>query len=203
MRLNLRINKSILAETMLLVGVCWFFAPYAEVLAADELSLGRKLWDNILLFVNFGILVFLFLKYGRKPLVDYLRGVRKDVESDLNKVETRLSHATSLRDAELDKLEGIQAHLDKIREDILELGRHEKEKHIEEGKIAAENMIQHAKNYAHNKIQEAKKVVADEMIDRAFSTVERVLVKEFSPKDNENVIDQFLNDLKTTKQHLS
>jgi len=201
--LNLRINKSILAETMLLVGVCWFFAPYAEVLAADELSLGRKLWDNSLLFINFGILVFLFLKYGRKPLVDYLRGVRKDVESDLNKVETRLSHATSLRDAELDKLEGIQAHLDKIREDILELGRHEKEKHIEEGKIAAENMIQHAKNYAHNKIQEAKKVVADEMIDRAFSTVEKVLVKEFSPKDNENVIDQFLNDLKTTKQHLS
>lgn len=188
---------------MLLVGVFWFFAPYAEVLAADELSLGRKLWDNSLLFINFGILVFLFLKYGRKPLVDYLRGVRKDVESDLNKVETRLSHATSLRDAELDKLEGIQAHLDKIREDILELGRHEKEKHIEEGKIAAENMIQHAKNYAHNKIQEAKKVVADEMIDRAFSTVEKVLVKEFSPKDNENVIDQFLNDLKTTKQHLS
>lgn len=201
--MNLRINKSILAETMLLVGVFWFFAPYAEVLAADELSLGRKLWDNSLLFINFGILVFLFLKYGRKPLVDYLRGVRKDVESDLNKVETRLSHATSLRDAELDKLEGIQAHLDKIREDILELGRHEKEKHIEEGKIAAENMIQHAKNYAHNKIQEAKKVVADEMIDRAFSTVERVLVREFSPKDNENVIDQFLNDLKTTKQHLS
>ena len=201
--MNLRINKSILAETMLLVGVFWFFAPYAEVLAADELSLGRKLWDNILLFVNFGILVFLFLKYGRKPLMDYLRGVGKDVESGLNKVETRLSHATSLRDAELDKLEGIQAHLDKIREDILELGRHEKEKHIEEGKIAAENMIQHAKNYAHNKIQEAKKVVADEMIDRAFSTVERVLVREFSPKDNENVIDQFLNDLKTTKQHLS
>jgi len=201
--LNLRINKSILAETMLLVGVCWFFAPYAEVLAADELSLGRKLWDNSLLFINFGILVFLFLKYGRKPLMDYLRGVGKDVESGLNKVETRLSHATSLRDAELDKLEGIQANLDKIREDILELGRHEKEKHIEEGKIAAENMIQHAKNYAHNKIQEAKKVVADEMIDRAFSTVEKVLVKEFSPKDNENVIDQFLNDLKTTKQHLS
>ena len=201
--MNLRINKSILAETMLLVGVFWFFAPYAEVLAADELSLGRKLWDNSLLFVNFGILVFLFLKYGRKPLMDYLRGVGKDVESGLNKVETRLSHATSLRDAELDKLEGIQAHLDKIREDILELGRHEKEKHIEEGKIAAENMIQHAKNYAHNKIQEAKKVVADEMIDRAFSTVEKVLVKEFSPKDNENVIDQFLNDLKTTKQHLS
>lgn len=201
--MNLRINKSILAETMLLVGVFWFFAPYAEVLAADELSLGRKLWDNSLLFINFGILVFLFLKYGRKPLMDYLRGVGKDVESGLNKVETRLSHATSLRDAELDKLEGIQAHLDKIREDILELGRHEKEKHIEEGKIAAENMIQHAKNYAHNKIQEAKKVVADEMIDRAFSTVEKVLVKEFSPKDNENVIDQFLNDLKTTKQHLS
>ena len=201
--MNLKINKFILAEIILLLGVCWFFAPDTEVFAADELSSGRRLWDNILLFINFGILVFFFIKYARKPLMDFLRGARTDVESGLNKVEARLNHATSLRDAELDKLKNIQAQIDKIRADILELGRHEKEKNIEEGEIAAENMIQHAKNYAHHRIQKAKKVVADEMIDSAFSTVEKVLVKKFSPKDNENVVNQFLNDLKTTKQHLS
>ena len=201
--MNLKINKFILAEIILLLGVCWFFAPDTQVFAADELSSGRRLWDNILLFANFGILVFFFIKYARKPLMDFLRGTQTDVESGLNKVEARLSHATSLRDAELDKLKNIQSQIDKIRAGILELGRHEKEKHIEEGKIAAENMIEQAKNYAHHKIQKAKKVVADEMIDSAFSTVEKVLVKKFSPKDNENVVNQFLNDLKTTKQHLS
>ena len=201
--MNLRINKSVLAKIILLVGVFWFFAPDAEVLAAEELSPGRRLWDNILLFINFGILIFFFIKYARKPLIDYLRGAQKDVESGLKKVETQLSEATSLRDTELDKLRNIQEHIDEVRENILALGRFEKEKHIEEGKIAAENMIQHAKNYAHHRIQEARKVVADEMIDRAFSTVEKVLVKEFSPKDNENIVNQFLNDLKTTKQHLS
>ena len=201
--MNLKINKFILAEIILLLGVCWFFAPDAEVLAADELSSGRRLWDNILLFFNFGILVFFFIKYARKPLMNFLRGTRNDVESGLNKVETRLNHATSLRDAELDKLKNIQSQIDNIRADILELGRHEKEKHIEEGKIEAEHIIEQAKNYARHRIQEAKKVVADEMIDRAFSTVEKAFVKEFSPKDNENVVNQFLNDLKTTKQHLS
>jgi F-type H+-transporting ATPase subunit b len=201
--LNLKINKFILAEIILLLGVCWFFAPDTEVFAADELSSGRRLWDNILLFINFGILVFFFIKYARKPLMDFLRGARTDVESGLNKVEAQLNHATSLRDAELDKLKNIQAQIDKIRANILELGRHEKEKHIEEGKIAAENMIEHAKKYAQRRIQETKKVLADEMIDRAFSTVEKVFAKEFSPKDNDNVVNQFLNDLKTTKQHLS
>ena len=201
--MNLKINKFILAEIILLLGVCWFFAPDTEVFAADELSSGRRLWDNILLFFNFGILVFLFIKYARKPLMDFLRGTQTDVESGLNKVEARLNHATSLRDAELDKLKNIQSKIDNIRADILELGRHEKEKHIEEGKIAAENIIEQAKNYAHYRIQKAKKAVADEMIDRAFSTVEKAFVKEFSPKDNENVVNQFLNDLKTTKQHLS
>ena len=201
--MNLKINKFILAEIILLLGVCWFFAPDAEVLAADELSSGRRLWDNILLFFNFGILVFFFIKYARKPLMNFLRGTRNDVESGLNKVETRLNHATSLRDAELDKLKNIQAQIDKIRADILEMGRHEKEKHIEEGKIAAENMIEQAKNYGYHRIQKAKKVVADEMIDRAFSTVEEVLAKKFLPEDNENIVNQFLNDLKTTKQHLS
>ena len=201
--MNLKINKFILAEIILLLGVCWFFAPDAEVLAADELSSGRRLWDNILLFFNFGILVFFFIKYAKNPLMNFLRGARNDVESGLNKVETRLNHATSLRDAELDKLKNIQAQIDKIRADILEMGRHEKEKHIEEGKIAAENMIEQAKNYAYHRIQKAKKVVADEMIDRAFSTVEEVLAKKFLPEDNENIVNQFLNDLKTTKQHLS
>ena len=201
--MNLKINKFILAEIILLLGVCWFFAPDTEVFAADELSSGRRLWDNILLFINFGILVFFFIKYAKKPLMDFLRGTQTDVESGLNKVEARLNHATSLRDAELDKLKNIQAQIDKIRADILELGRHEKEKHIEEGKIAAENMIEQAKNYAQRRIQETKKVLADEMIDRAFSTVEKVFVKEFSPKDNDNIVNQFLNDLKTTKQHLS
>jgi F-type H+-transporting ATPase subunit b len=201
--LNLKINKFILAEIILLLGVCWFFTPDTEVFAADELSSGRRLWDNILLFINFGILVFFFIKYARKPLMNFLRGTQTDVESGLNKVEARLNHATSLRDAELDKLKNIQSQIDNIRADILELGRHEKEKHIEEGKIEAEHIIEQAKNYARHRIQEAKKVVADEMIDRAFSTVEKAFVKEFSPKDNENVVNQFLNDLKTTKQHLS
>jgi F-type H+-transporting ATPase subunit b len=201
--LNLKINKFILAEIILLLGVCWFFTPDAEVFAADELSSGRKLWDNALLFINFGILVFFFIKYAKNPLMNFLRGARNDVESGLNKVETQLNRATSLRDAELDKLKNIQAQIDKIRADILELGRHEKEKHIEEGKIAAENMIEDAKNYALRRIQSAKKVLADEMIDRAFSTVEKALVKEFSPKDNDTIVNQFLNELKTTKQHLS
>ena len=201
--MNLKINKFILAEIILLLGVCWFFTPDTEVFAADELSSGRRLWDNILLFINFGILVFFFIKYARKPLMNFLRGTQTDVESGLNKVEARLNHATSLRDAELDKLKNIQSQIDNIRADILELGRHEKEKHIEEGKIEAEHIIEQAKNYARHRIQEAKKVVADEMIDRAFSTVEKAFVKEFSPKDNENVVNQFLNDLKTTKQHLS
>ena len=201
--MNLKINKFILAEIILLLGVCWFFTPDTEVFAADELSSGRRLWDNILLFFNFGILVFFFIKYARKPLMNFLRGTQTDVESGLNKVEARLNHATSLRDAELDKLKNIQSQIDNIRADILELGRHEKEKHIEEGKIEAEHIIEQAKNYARHRIQEAKKVVADEMIDRAFSTVEKAFVKEFSPKDNENVVNQFLNDLKTTKQPLS
>ena len=200
--MNLKINKFILAEMILLLGVCWLFFPVTEVLAAEELSSGRRLWDNILLFFNFGILVFFFIKFARKPLMGFLRGTRTEVESGLNKVEARLKHATSLRDAELNKLENIQSQVDKIRADIIELGRLEKEKIIEEGKIAAENMIEHAKNYAHHRIQKAKKVVADEMIDSAFSTVEKVLVKKFSPKDNEKIVNQFLTDLRTTKQHL-
>jgi len=77
--LNLKINKFILAEIILLLGVCWFFAPDTQVFAADELSSGRRLWDNILLFANFGILVFFFVSPQFKDICSNFINLRLDI----------------------------------------------------------------------------------------------------------------------------
>ena len=46
----------------------------SDALAAEELTAGRRLWGNIMLVVNFLVLVFFFVRYAKKPLMDYLRG---------------------------------------------------------------------------------------------------------------------------------
>ena len=47
-----------------------FFAFDAS--ASEEASGGRTIYHTVMLFVNFGILVYLFLKYAKKPLMNFL-----------------------------------------------------------------------------------------------------------------------------------
>jgi len=179
------------------------FVTITDAFGAEASSAGRKLWDNILLCVNFGILAFFFLKFARKPLMDYLRGVRTEVQDELDEVGAQFDKAKTLKDAEQEKLDKIGESIDKIRESILELGRREKERIIKEGKIAAEKIIEHAENYSRYRIDLARKTLADEMVDLAFSMVEETLKKGISKKENEDMVNQFVSELKGTKRLLN
>jgi len=176
-----------------------FDCQYA--LGAGELSPGRRLWDNVMLWVNFGILVFLFLRYAKKPLMDYLRGVRQDIEKHMNTLNGDYDNVKSAMDKEANRLKGIDQRLAEIRETVLGIGRREKEKIIEQGKIAAEKMIQDAKAYSSYKMAMAKKALSDELIDLAISMAEENLAKGISEADNEKLINGFLMDLGASKGH--
>jgi F-type H+-transporting ATPase subunit b len=171
----------------------------SDALAMGESTPGRKLWDLILLWVNFGILVLVFIKYGKKPLMDFLRGEQHKIEEDLNEVNDLYETAKAGMDAEASSLDDIEQQLEKTRESILELGRKEKEKIIEQGKIAAEKMIKDAEEYAKYQIAKAKKALSEEMVEIAVSMVEGKLIKGISEEDNEKLVNQFVVDLETYK----
>jgi len=195
-----RKNHALLILLFLGVVNCTVFdCPYA--FGAGELSPGRRLWDNVMLWVNFGILVFLFLRYAKKPLMDYLRGIRQDIEKHMNTLNGDYDNVKSAMDEESNRLKGIDQRLAEIRETVLGIGRREKEKIIEQGKIAAEKMIQDAKAYSSYKMAMAKKALSDELIDLAISMAEGNLAKGISEGDNEKLINGFLTDLGASKGH--
>lgn len=201
--MNLKCSKyGLIGGFFLGTIVCFLLdSPYA--FAAEALSAGRKVWDIVLMWVNFGILIFLFIKFGRKPLMNFLRGVKTEVQEELGEVGTQFNDAKSLADAEREKLDNIGISIDKIRESILELGRREREKIIEEGKLAAQKILEHAENYSRYRMDLAKKTLANEMVDVAFSMVQDNLEKGVSEKENEQLVNQFVSDLAHTKGFLN
>ena len=171
----------------------------SDALAMGDFTPGGRLWNFILLWVNFGILVFLFIKYGKKPLMDFLRGEQRKIEEDLDEVNDHYEAAKAGMDTEANSLDDIEQRLEKTRQGILELGRREKEKIIEQGKIAADKMIKDAEEYAKYQIAKAKKELSEEMVEIAVSMVEEKLIKGISEEDNEKLIKQFVVDLETYK----
>jgi F0F1-type ATP synthase membrane subunit b/b' len=61
--------------------------------AQEAMSTGRKVWNIIMLFFNFGILVFVFVKYARKPLVSFLKNMCLKIEESLNTANHQLREA--------------------------------------------------------------------------------------------------------------
>ena len=178
-----------------------FFCPnsYAE----EKITSGRRLWDNIMLWVNFGILAFLFMKYAKKPLLTFLSGERLKVEDNINEVKGRHSDLKTGMEKENKRLDGIDDYLKKIREDVIEMGRRERDKIIEQGEITAGRMIKDAETYSNNRILTAKKALSDEMVDIAVSIAEGKLEKEISEDDNAKLISQFVTNLDASKVHFN
>ena len=187
--------------TFCCVAVLLIFSGHA--FAADEITPGRKLWNNIMLVVNFGILVFLFIKFARKPLVDFLKGVIKKTEEQLSSLRSRFEEVRSVKDEEESRLLDIEKRLKEIQESIIGLGKAEKEKAIEQGRIAAEKMIEDAMEYAGYRMAKAKKEFSDEMIDLAIEMVKERLMEKISEEEEQKITDQFIANLGSAKNHVN
>ena len=170
-----------------------------EVFAAQETPSWRKPYDIIMLWVNFGILVVLFIKFARKPLMDALHGVHDSIKEEIGGIKKQHQQVKGSMDAEELKLKEIHGHLDEIRARIIEMGEKEKQKIIDQAKATAGKMVEDARAYAGLQMARARRQLSDEMVDLAVSMVEEKLKDEISAEDNERLVDDFLGDLSTAK----
>ena len=193
-------NKSIrvLLFLILSLGVC-VLVSCPEVCAAQETPSWRKPYDIIMLWINFGILVVLFIKFARKPLMDALRGVHDRIKEEIDGIKRQHQNVQGSMDTEELKLKEIQQHLDEIRVRIIEMGEKEKQKIIDQAKVSAEKMVEDARAYASFQMARARQQLTDEMVDLAVSMVEEKLHEEISLEDNERLVDDFLGNLSTAK----
>jgi len=196
------ISRKYILALIFLVGVVLYSLFVPDAYAAEGRSTARKIYDNVMLFVNFGILVFLFLKYGKTPLINYLRGVRDKIAEEFESIQRQKEQIQALRDAEAEKMKEVDKYLEEIQNNILKMAEREKERIIKEGRELAEKMIEEAHNYAKNKIENARKSLSNELVDIAINLVEEKLTKSITEKDNENLFNQFILDLQATPSQL-
>ena len=170
----------------------------AEAFAAVKVSPARRIWDNVMLFVNFGILVFLFMKFGRKPFMDFLRNQARKIEENLRKAQQELQSAESKKKAKAEELKEIDKRIQEIRAVFVEAGEKAKQEIIEQAKLEAEHMLERAKAEATYKLAKARKELREELIDTAISLLEQKLKKGITAEDNERLLNQFVTDLKAS-----
>ena len=189
-------NKKRIFILISLVAVIVFFVFIFK-------SVERKAWNDIMLFVNFGILVFLFIKYAKNPLMNYLRGERAKISKEISSLEDQVQKARELMEAEADKYKDMDARVKEIQENIIELGKKEKEEMIEKAKNTADLMVSDAKAYAFHQMELARRKFGEEMLDKAVDIAVKALRKDMSSDDDDKIINQFAQDISTRKNNFA
>ena len=165
------------------------------VIFIAEVGKLENLWNDVMLFVDFGVLVFFYVRFAKKPLEKFLKGKGNTISDQLQKIDADVKEARSRMEAEAENFKNIDANLSNITDSIIAAGAREKENVIERAKAVADKMIEDAKKEAAFKMEAAKKRFSEEMLEAAIKITTENIKRNITREDDEKLIAAFSSDL--------
>jgi F-type H+-transporting ATPase subunit b len=151
--------------------------------------------------LNFGVLVFIVVRFGKKPLANALVKRKETIVRELEDAR-RLREAAQKRLAEYEsKLEKIHEDLERVRLEFREQGELEKQRIVRDAKERRERMRKDAEVLLSQEAKQIRQDLLVEVVREATRVAKDLLAKEMTLGDHDKFAENFLNDLRAgTKQ---
>jgi F-type H+-transporting ATPase subunit b len=159
-------------------------------LAAD--ATWRPVYDTIMRWVNFLILAFLLFKFGRTPIMNFLKGQRFDLarEIDALKAEKEAAEA-KLKEIENELAASSQRFVE-MSERIIREGERRRDEIIEDARLESQMLLESARRKADSKFISAKQRLRSQLVDSAMDMVFERLPAMVTEADNRRMLQEFL-----------
>ena len=167
--------------------------------AAEEregTSTFKKTWMKIWEVLNFLILAFLVFKVLRDPVKNFFQGRTEMFRQKIAEAEGASVEAErELKEVE-SRFEMLDEEIQRLQQTITEQGERRRDKIISDAKQTAEYMLEKAKIESDMMMREAKIRLRREVTNEAVRLAEGSIKKEIGKKDQERLVDEYLQDLK-------
>lgn len=182
-----------------LLGATILLASCDGKVPVDQDSFLAKLfpnpWDALAVFLAFLVLLLVVFFFAYKPVKnlikkrgDYVEGKIKNAEEKEKNAEIKVKQLEEqVKSSQKEAMEIIEkAKLDATRE------RNEIK---EQAKLDADKEVLRAKEQIAQEIEASKDKIHEEIVDVAVQASSKILEREVSKKDNEKLIDDFIDEL--------
>lgn len=173
------------------VAVLIFGSP--DALAAETTNNWRPIFDLVMRWVNFVIIVFVLVKFGRKPIKDFLSNRRESIGRQIKEYEQQKEAAAEKIEEANQMLKESMTRFEKIKTRIIEDGEKKKQQIIEDARQESMILLQGTRQKIENQIVEARNLIRSELIDSAIALAEKRLPKEITATDEQKLIDHFMD----------
>jgi F-type H+-transporting ATPase subunit b len=163
-----------------------------EASAADNSGDWRPVFDLVMRWLNFGIIVFILVKYARTPIKNFLLSRSEEVAREIEMVEEKKEAANQKIQDAARMLDESEVRFARVKERIIQEGETKKQKLIEDAQQESKILIESTMKKIESQLLDAKRAFKSELVDMAISLAMKRLPDEITPKDNQNFINQFL-----------
>jgi F-type H+-transporting ATPase subunit b len=168
-----------------------------DAFAAEKSSNWRPMYDLILRWINFFIIVFVVVKYGKKPIMNFLRGQKDKLAEEIHRLENEKQDAEAKIKETLRAVDESEVRFSELKDRIVQQGEKKKIEIIESAQNQSKMMLEDAKRRIDAHFLHAKSEFRAELIDRAMDMALERLPNEITPEDNDKFARLFLESALT------
>ena len=177
---------------VIILTVLFFLSAGAVDVLAAEGGGWRPTYDIIMKWVNFGILAFIFFKFARRPLQNFLSDKKNEISLQIKKLEDEKDRLLQrVREAETELEENV-VRLEELKERIVQTGERRKLEIIEDARQESRMIIESAKQKMEGRIIQARNRLRAEMVDAAAEMALDKLPGLVTEDDNRKLLEQFM-----------
>jgi F-type H+-transporting ATPase subunit b len=186
----------IVTPTGLLFGVFLILSLFGTTCWAAEGEGGwRSTYDLIMMWLNFAILAFLLIRFGKKPIKGFFKDQKESIARAIENVEAEKAALTEQVKQALQSLEETDVRFNAIKEKIVAEGESKKKAIIEDARRESQLMIDQAHFWINRQIAHARQRLKSEVIDEAIELTLNRLPQSITPEDNQKLIHNYLGRL--------
>jgi len=179
--------------------VCSALLIVLFVFGAGEVFAGEKggpewrpTYDKVMMWINFGILVFILFKFGRKPLMNFLRSQKDELADEIGKLEKEKTKIVSEIEKTQQAVKDSDTYFADLKEKIVRQGEQKRDEIIRQAQQQTETMMEIAKQKIGSRILAARRDFKAEMVDAAFDMATERLPREINDADNERLVSLYM-----------
>lgn len=155
----------------------------------------RNIWDISWRLINFFILAFVLVKYGKKPLVGFLAKYSSGIGDRINDVNTLVADAEAEFKEADKRLADIESKIAELRDIFTQEAERARTRILEDAEITSNQIMVDAKELADSELIKARDAVKAELVQMAFEEAEKLIRMSISAEDQQRMIGENLGQL--------
>lgn len=151
--------------------------------------------------INFAILLYLLVRFVRKPMGSYLQERHERIRRDLEEAaELRERAQARLREID-EKLDKLDAEVAEIRESVARDAKEEKSRLIADAEREAERIVANAEKTLADEIARVKRRLEVSAVQAAVEASEKLLRSSITATDHNRLREEYFAQLRDTGTH--